>query len=507
MSKYTLGKEATLEGEWWLPDQLEGTAPLHGTLTLSETSRASLTMKGTFNATRGAVYGDERYDYPAIFGATATELVTVLHATRTGQTFNLGAAGARESERVSSSWTVVGAHVSSDTLYTELRFRIPGLELWLDKSGITCSLSADAPFVSVYQVVHDAEEQFFVPAIGATMGWAIAHSHSTNFSKISVTTSAYLRIGTTEPRDLDWFVSQLSKATTLLCFMAGTPMGPDQVDAKLAGSAQRVEILVALSKGVRCAFADRSDFYMLRTAMKSDLGAVLAKWFELYDSLEAPSQLAQSVMSSTDLWLHVKFLSLMQALEGLHRATKPGLYMLPADYESIRQTISNAIPSTIDSGHKDSLKARVKYGNEISLRKRMNALAMWLDEPLRNAILGGDGSIPGRWIDTRNYYTHWDKASKSEVLDGQQMYYANVRLQHLLRALYLQHVGIPQFAVLACAQGRSTESQTLIQINNAQHRKNNPGDTSSALMHVTLGGAPVGLDEAIPASDDEPNGD
>lgn len=119
-----------------------------------------------------------------------------------------------------------------------------------------------------------------------------------------------------------------------------------------------------------------------------------------------PSQLALSVLSSDNLWLHVEFLSLMQALEGFHRATMPGLYTSEAEYEPVKQALNYAIPKVIGPDHKEALKSRIRYGNEVSLRKRVDALVGRLDLPVRKHILGGDGSVPRSWVVTRNYYTH-----------------------------------------------------------------------------------------------------
>ncbi|WP_423191407.1 HEPN domain-containing protein [Burkholderia multivorans] len=70
-------------------------------------------------------------------------------------------------------------------------------------------------------------------------------------------------------------------------------------------------------------------------------------------------------------------------------------------------------PNTVGSDHKEALKSRIRYGNEVSLRKRLDALISRLDLPLRKQILGNDGVVPRSWVVTRNYYTHWDNESRS----------------------------------------------------------------------------------------------
>ena len=199
-----------------------------------------------------------------------------------------------------------------------------------------------------------------------------------------------------------------------------------------------------------------------------------------------PSQLALSILNSHDLWLHVEFLTLMQALEGFHRATMAGLYAAPEVCEDIRKALSNAIPQDISSDHKDALRARIKFVNEVSLRKRLDGLAERLPMLLRRKILGGDGTVPRNWIDTRNYYTHWDEDSRASVLVGVEMHQAHVRMRHLVRALYLDLVGIPHAALAKSLANASNESQYLIQLNNTADRERNPESQEGAMMRVSV---------------------
>ena len=178
----------------------------------------------------------------------------------------------------------------------------------------------------------------------------------------------------------------------------------------------------------------------------------------------------------------------MQAMEGFHRGLLEGTYMSAADYEAVKTTLDDALPRSLAPDHKDALRSRIRYGNEISLRKRLDTLASRLSGPIRLVIFGSAGNIPRQWIDTRNYYTRTGtKNLEKNVLDGQGMYYANVRLKHFVRALYLDLMGIPQAAILAALANCSDPSQHLIQINAIERRAANPNDTSGAIMRVVEG--------------------
>lgn len=67
------------------------------------------------------------------------------------------------------------------------------------------------------------------------------------------------------------------------------------------------------------------------------------------------------------------------------------------------------------------------------------------------------------------------------------MYVACARMRLLLRALYLDLVGIPQEAIAKALDGACNESQYLVQLNAAEYRKANPGSTAGRMMTVHVG--------------------
>jgi hypothetical protein len=105
--------------------------------------------------------------------------------------------------------------------------------------------------------------------------------------------------------------------------------------------------------------------------------------------------------------------------------------------------------------------------------------------PIRVSILGPSGKIPRQWVATRNYYTHWDEELRKDLLDNQDMVHANVRLRHLLRALYLDLAGIPQEAIEKALKNASRDSQYLIQINVVEQRRRDPQDNSGVIMTIS----------------------
>lgn len=491
MSKFELPKEFEFVGDWTRAT-VEGDKPIPGTMKWLN-RRAHLALHDSFTPLRGDIFGDEVNEYDVIHGSSLdSKLITMLSASSVGGSFSFGPAGIRQPEKIRSGLVLVGAHVTQATTYSEMRVRIPGLERWLGRGVLNLVRAHQTngkPMTSVLQLDDLPEEVFEVPAIGARIGFRMERLFSEmNAIEIRATTSGVIRFEPDEPKELDWYFEQVGRICTLLCFIAGTPMGPDLVKVKIDGQDIPLDVLVALRQDRLCLYDDPDKFFLPRNQMDSDFGDVLRAWCSAYESFATPSQLAFSIFASDDLWLHVEFLSLMQALEGFHRAigTGTGLYVSDDDFEPIRQALLDAIPAEVGTDHRKSIVSRIRYANEVSLGKRLNELADRLAPDVRRKILGRSGKVPRSWVDTRNYFTHWDESARDNVLEGIDMHRAGARLRLMLRALYLDLVGIPATAVATALNGASKESQYLIQINNAEIRKSDPDARVTPIMSIRL---------------------
>lgn len=424
-------------GEWFLPDSPQ--RRIAGTVSF-KAGRTELRLHSTLRPLpRGTMQiGSILPPYQVIYGDTRDgDAMTLINGQHFGMGFKLGSAGLRTPERVLTNLALVGGHVAVDARYTEMFCRIPGLQVWLSRKAIHQAQEKDettGATSQVFRVLDIADEVTAVPAMDGNVVWRIDSQVETNFhTAVSVSTSGWLRMQPRIPQPLDWFFAQLGKITTLLSFLSASPMSPDYLRVPVPPN-RLASVLVNQREPYYCTFEAPNDFYMPRAMMVATLSDVVARWFDIYPKVEMPSQLALSVMNSKGLWPHVEFLSLMQALEGLHRAC---------------------------------------YGKQVALAKRLEELTSKLSGDIRKAIFGPSAAVPREWIHTRNYYTHWDEKLRPKILDGQRMVYANVRMRHFLRALYLDLVGIPQDAIRRALGNTSGDSQYLLQINGREFQQMN----------------------------------
>jgi hypothetical protein len=452
------------DGEWFLP-VAENALPrtVHGNFDWTE-KEGLLKLFDAFNPTKSGPI-TRLAAVPVIHGVTTSaKQITMLQARPAGSRMAMAEAGFKSQDSYRSDRCIVGAHVDEETLYSQIVYRIPGLLLWLGDRGATQSITSPPNSIVTYTFSTDFNERMDFSSKGFAIELRIGRGFSSiDGPIIKIESHAGLKIASNKPESLDWFIREAHKIVALFSVLAGAPMFPDLVKARLEDG-RDVNVLVALNSESTCAFTSALDFFLLRGSLGDDFKEVVGKWLSLYEKIESPLGLALGIFSSSDMWLNIEFISLMQALEGLHRALMPGQYMADSEYAKVANTLSAAIPSTVCKDHRDALKAKIKYGSEYSLRKRLKELIDPLPDSIKQLVLG-ELTVPSKWVDTRNYYTHWDEAGRAEALDGAGMHYAGVRMRLLLRVLYLQQIGVSEQVIVTSLQnGTNDESRRLLQI-------------------------------------------
>ncbi|UWU75950.1 hypothetical protein N2603_39455 [Bradyrhizobium huanghuaihaiense] len=450
-------------GTWFIPENPDRRSA--GTLAC-RSERIELALSDSLAPMQSGPIRAEFVEYPVVHGISREqEAISLFRCVRTGYSLTFASGGFGRPEKYWSHLAVFGAHVKPGQLYPELRCRVPGLEIWLSPRSI--ETVRDEAGIS-FRVKKFPSEKIAIPSIESELEFNIYGIGSPAHSKATITASGWLSIKPSTPRTLDWYLDQLWKACGLLAFFAEKPMPPDRIELRIDSSHGFVlSVLTGRPSAKYCDHSEHHDFFASRTRLGDELASVVPTWFQLFPQVERPANLALSTMASEQIWAHVLFLSLMQSLEGLHRALFPGLYLDAAKYKSVLQVLLDAIPKSLGQDHRASLESRLRYGNEISLAKRLAQLVELLPVELRKRIVGAE-KVPRSWVDTRNYYTHWDEGIRSDILEGQAMYDVSVRLTILLRILYLYKAGVGGATLASSLDGRSAAALHLAQLNAKQ---------------------------------------
>ena len=188
--------------------------------------------------------------------------------------------------------------------------------------------------------------------------------------------------------------------------------------------------------------------------VKVEFPAMVEQWFERAEQ----AVLATNIFfGSQDMHLptvDIRFLAAAQAAESYHRSLGIGLYMEQAAYDAAAQELDKHIPACIQGDHRHSLRNRLKYGNEYSLRKRLADMFSRIPEATRRRIAGNVDGFVTKIVNTRNYHTHYDHAQQANVFDGKDMYAAAERLRILVTANLLHDLGIKDENLTAVLERR-----------------------------------------------------
>lgn len=447
-------------GSWFLPDT--PARPVPGTLSF-KAARIELELANSLRPLQSGPLLPELVRYPVVHGITQKqEAVSLFQCVQISHSLTFASGGFGQPETLRNHLAIVGALITEEQVFRELRCRIPGLQVWLSKRPIQTVKDSEGYAFRIRRV---QPETITVSSIGAELDFKLEIIGKPSPSKATILASGWLHIRPSEPKLLSWFLEQLSTITNLLALLAEKPMPSDLIQLRTDQVGFPLYVLRSGSSKY-CEHTQDENFFVSRPQLGTDLGPIVAKWLEFFPRVKFPVGLALSTMASDDLWLHVRFLSLLQALEGLHRALLTGNYMEAEGYRRVNEILTAAIPSDVSPDHRASLTSRIRYGNEISLAKRLKGLAELLPADMRTQIFGS-GDVPRSWVDTRNYYTHWDEALRPNILSGQAMYDANVRLTIFLRTLYLLQADIPMDTLRSALSGRSDAAVHLQQLNSA----------------------------------------
>lgn len=167
----------------------------------------------------------------------------------------------------------------------------------------------------------------------------------------------------------------------------------------------------------------------------SDINGVFKKWITQYRRIEEIVQ-ALTLLRSTNVSEDMRFTTIINALEAVHRRYYDSKTMSDDDYSKKVKEITDQIQHTTD---KDFVSGKLQYGNEMSLRKRLkNVCAIGvkhgIDEPSKD--------LQNRIIGTRNYLTHGDESRKKDALRPYELHTANALLGRYLKLLLLQILGV-----------------------------------------------------------------
>ncbi|MHB9068823.1 MAG: ApeA N-terminal domain 1-containing protein [Sedimentisphaerales bacterium] len=172
--------------------------------------------------------------------------------------------------------------------------------------------------------------------------------------------------------------------------------------------------------------------------ISNEINNIMQKWNETSQKYKPAQDLFFTVLRMRkELTVENGFLSLCHVLEAYHRIKSDDTYMQPEKYEELLGVIIQTVPKE----HKEYIKQRLRYGNELALRKRLNQIYDILPVKIQERI-GEKGNFCDKIVNTRNYLTHYDNNIKSLALARSEMIKYETIMIIICKTLFLLDAGI-----------------------------------------------------------------
>ncbi len=411
------------DGSWFLPEASDKKIIGHLELIPGETGK--LTLMGTFA-------GFSKQEIPSfICGIATTGTYITLHkCIKTNETLS----GAGEAVTTFSAEVIlIGAHFfrEEDLDFEEVYFKYHNFDEWLNVSGFDISrpntpgraevkyqqpdtiplYSSDAYDVRIFfgyrgpnydsvqkhvMIEQSASVVVTMKASRSLKSYLRIHKHMVNFLHLATRDSVYITdISATVSATIGDGESATERKIPVTIFVAVGALPPEK-----AVSPHEMAFL----------YEDIAERRM----------EVMSAWFQKSELLHHACSVLFGSLYGRKLYLENRVIGVIQAAEAIHRLIFGGSYERSDRYQdSLYQRLIQAIPEYLDRDYRESLKSRLRFANEYSLRRRIRELARACPKEIILEMIGSGKAVEqfiNKLVNLRNSLTH--HSSDGEGLSG-----------------------------------------------------------------------------------------
>ena len=326
------------------------------------------------------------------------------------------------------------------------RFSIEGLDKWINITGITSRYDIEKRTCNIDYLQPDDIVLKLNNGMDLFIGFEFSLPGYGDPSEARISQNSFFRLESTDERNLDEFIAISSKITYLMCFAMDEIVSIDNII--LTNNSLRQEIGDNKSFQLEINLYYPSSPYLQTQPnyqrhnilfnydkIKENFSQIINWWIDAYDKIPEAINLYFSAKSDTYKYIDGKFLALTQSLESFHRNISDEKLMPHEAYEKLSKSLLTNSPQE----YKEWLISKLKYGNEISLRKRIKHII----EPFKD-ILGNKQErdmLISQIVDTRNYRTHYDLELKPKASSGKGLWSLNQKIEAILQLRFLLLLG------------------------------------------------------------------
>lgn len=436
------------EGVWQIEGGGKGQDEVVGSVRIESGKPTLLRLHGGFNTIEGDQLRLVGLDHSStITGVIEGGLhVTLLSALKIGEE-TLGA------KYLSQRWQCLDAFISSkpppaaDALYSTVAIETLRTDEWIPQPSYASHRDGRTRHIS--STLPPAEEFRLPGGVIVSIGW-LEVAISMDVGGRSAETCALITVNLPKPLPRQTLWDQYVTPMLLLMTLAtgehdrlksvhlgheedpSRPSPQSWTSAEWISPSWRAEEVATRPTHPYPAY-HTLPYEMFRTR----LGDLFEKWFELFEAARYP--LLEHLHPDFDkgsATLEDEFTRSVRCLEVYHRKTQGGTYFSRDQFASLMDRL---IGATADQAEREYVMARLSYGNETTLKKRIDWM---IDRSCRTVRLEADNKqrFARKVVDTRNALTH--ESDISAPLLGPQMMEARDFLWRIMNSNVLRDLGL-----------------------------------------------------------------
>ena len=437
-----LKEEIERSGHFWLPSNPDRKVP--GKLTIFDGGRIELEILGLFDESIEALehfFDGENTRIERIFGYVEKDgLVTLCDCFYLSKNISFGALS---KSRILASTAIFGIHYEDKVItINTLQFSIEGIDEWVGITGIDVKVNLDERT----STINYKPPQEISIGLGNGLKLIISFSYTIPgfpiLKQAKITQKIYLKLVSCEERTIDEMISVAHKITTLVSFATSQNVSIEDIQAR----SKRFVHKDGKSKQFSLFYqshpfsADKPKIDINRMLFRypqinTNPEMVFQNWFKAYETIRPTIELYFSAVHGGYSFIDGKFLALAQAMESYHRRTSDETVMPEEDYKQL----CNVLVANCPKPNRKWLSEKLKYGNEISLSKRIKSII----EPFEQHI-GTSKNVKKmirKIVDTRNYLTHYDESLKSKAAHGREFLDLCQKMEAIIQLHLLKLLG------------------------------------------------------------------
>jgi hypothetical protein len=371
------------KGIWWL--DVKSDKYLHGTLVYSPEEGAILEVIEYSEDLTKVFNHNNEFEIIHGISLTGTKL-TLYNSFLMNNQF--GFTGII-SKKIKSNLVFEGIHFDD---YSQLNFNkvevsITNLGLWSSFSGFTKSITLDADnnFLN-YKLKYE-----FPKSIDAIIdnGFNLSINSNVKFpmdfsNEVNLKENIYLIIKNDKPFSyqilyqlVSIFNNFISLGLNSSTFITSISAFSNDYMKELPGIKpfrQEIAILYQPNIFEYSKNIDQTNILFHYNSIKEQYQDLLSNWFAKYHQFESSLNLYFSTMSKTNEYLERRLINYCESFESLHRTLYGGRYIDHDKFlENLLPIFLRVIPNNLDTDFKESIKSKLSYLNDLSLKNRLKS--------------------------------------------------------------------------------------------------------------------------------------